>query len=59
MLASRLERVSDAHTTGDAQVGNDLVGARAIIAHTNLYFEAITYPGSSVTVAAHDEIAFE
>lgn len=45
--------VSDAHMTGDAEG----MTAAAIVAHTNLYFDGLPYPGRSIGTAAHDEVA--
>ena len=49
--------VSDAHTTGDAEYdGVELTGAQ-IVAHTNMYFSGLRYPGQRFGTATHDRVA--
>ncbi|WP_246055575.1 cysteine hydrolase family protein [Glutamicibacter uratoxydans] len=38
--------VSDCHTTVDAEFDGTLITAKQIIAHTNMYFSGLRYPGS-------------
>jgi nicotinamidase-related amidase len=49
--------VGDAHTTTDAACGGVTVSGAQIVAHTNLYFRGLRYPGAEFGVAAHDEVA--
>lgn len=49
--------VSDAHTTTDAAWGGVAVSAEQVVAHTNMYFSGLRYPGRTFGVAPHDEVA--
>jgi len=48
--------VGDAHTTTDAQWDGVAVTGEQIIAHTNMYFSGLRYPGQSIGVQTHDAI---
>ncbi|MFD2340403.1 isochorismatase family protein [Clavibacter tessellarius] len=48
--------VGDAHTTADARHEGVAIGAEQIIAHTDLYFRTLRYPGITSTVEAHDAV---
>lgn len=48
--------VSDAHTTEDATFGGVSVSGEQLVAHTNLYFSGLDYPGQELGIAAHDEV---
>lgn len=55
--------VEDCHTTEDAKfddfrAGDVDISATQIVAHTNLYFWGLTYPGRQCTIAAHDAVTF-
>ena len=50
--------VSDAHTTTDAEWEGATIEARQIIAHTNMYFSGLRYPGAVFGVENHDVVAF-
>ncbi|HEU5222425.1 MAG TPA: cysteine hydrolase family protein [Candidatus Lumbricidophila sp.] len=43
--------VGDAHTTVDADLGDLTLTGEQIIAHTNVYFSELTYPGQTFAVA--------
>ncbi|UOQ58807.1 cysteine hydrolase [Leucobacter allii] len=48
--------VADAHTTTDAEFEGTVIPARQIIAHTNMYFRGLRYPGRSFGIAGHDTV---
>lgn len=48
--------VSDAHTTTDAEWEGTTIAAGHIIAHTNMYFSGLRYPGAVFSVEKHDEV---
>lgn len=48
--------VGDAHTTVDAELGDVTVTGAQIIAHTNMYFEGLKYPGQTFAVANAAEV---
>lgn len=50
--------VSDCHTTRDAEWEGVTVGAEQIVAHTNLYFSALRYPGVDGGVEAAADVVF-
>lgn len=50
--------VSDCHTTRDAEWEGEKVGAEQIVAHTNLYFSGLRYPGVDVGVEVASQIIF-
>jgi len=50
--------VGDAHTTVDAEWDGKVVTGEQIIAHTNMYFSGLRYPGQVFAVVNHDEISF-
>jgi len=50
--------VRDAHTTVDATVDGVRISGEQIVAHTNMYFAGLRYPGLEFAVARHDEVAF-
>ncbi|WP_251446900.1 cysteine hydrolase family protein [Microbacterium sp. USTB-Y] len=49
--------VRDAHTTVDATVDGVRITGEQIVAHTNMYFSGLRYPGQEFAVARHDEVA--
>lgn len=49
--------VSDAHTTTDANHDGVLITGEQIVAHTNMYFAGLRYPGQIFTAEAHDRVA--
>ncbi|RUQ05958.1 cysteine hydrolase family protein [Curtobacterium sp. HSID17257] len=50
--------VSDAHTTTDAEHGGVHISAEQIVAHTNMYFGGLRYPGRHFAAERHDRIDF-
>ncbi|MDQ0613460.1 nicotinamidase-related amidase [Microbacterium sp. W4I4] len=48
--------VGDAHTTEDAEWGGVAVTGAQIVAHTNMYFAGLRYPGQRFAVAAHSDV---
>ncbi len=48
--------VSDAHTTTDASWDGQTLTAAQIVAHTNMYFAGLEYPGREFTIATHDTV---
>lgn len=48
--------VSDAHTTEDAEWDGVVITGEQIVAHTNLYFSGLRYPGQVIGIAPHDEV---
>lgn len=48
--------VSDAHTTRDTEWDGVPITGEQIVAHTNMYFSGLRYPGSTFGVARHDEV---
>ncbi|MET0725573.1 MAG: isochorismatase family protein [Leifsonia sp.] len=48
--------VSDAHTTEDAEFAGVAVTGEQIVAHTNMYFSGLAYPGQSFGIATHDAV---
>lgn len=49
--------VADAHTTTDAEFEGVRITGEQIIAHTNMYFRGMRYPGQSFGIADHDSVA--
>lgn len=49
--------VSDAHTTTDAVYDGIRISGAQIVAHTNMYFRGLRYPGQRFEIAPHDEVA--
>lgn len=49
--------VSDGHTTTDSAWDGVRVTGEQIVAHTNMYFSGLRYPGRTFGVARHDEVA--
>jgi len=49
--------VSDCHTTTEAEWDGVSISGEQIVAHTNLYFSGLRYPGVEVGIARHDEVA--
>jgi nicotinamidase-related amidase len=49
--------VGDAHTTVDAEHEGVPISARQVIAHTNMYFSGLRYPGLRFGVEQHDQVA--
>lgn len=50
--------VSDAHTTTDATHDGVVITAEQIVAHTNMYFGGLRYPGRRYAAEQHSEVAF-
>jgi nicotinamidase-related amidase len=50
--------VGDAHTTVDAEHEGVPISARQVIAHTNMYFSGLRYPGLRFGVGRHDQVEF-
>jgi nicotinamidase-related amidase len=50
--------VSDAHTTVDAEWDGVPISGEQIVAHTNMYFSGLQYPGQDFALAAHDQVVF-
>lgn len=48
--------VSDAHTTTDAEHGGVQLTGEQIIAHTNMYFQGLRYPGQHFGIATHQDV---
>lgn len=48
--------VSDAHTTVDSEFGGVAITGEQIVAHTNLYFSGLRYPGRTFEIARHDTV---
>ncbi len=49
--------VRDAHTTIDTIADGVRIAGEQIVAHTNMYFAGLRYPGQEFAVARHDEVA--
>lgn len=50
--------VSDAHTTVDTEWDGVPISGEQIVAHTNMYFSGLRYPGQEFALATHDRVAF-
>lgn len=50
--------VSDAHTTTDAEHDGVRISGEQIIAHTNMYFGGLRYPGRHYAAERHDRVEF-
>lgn len=50
--------VSDAHTTTDAEHDGVPISGEQIVAHTNMYFGGLRYPGRRYAAERHDRVAF-
>ena len=50
--------VRDAHTTVDATADGVPISGEQIIAHTNMYFAGLRYPGQEFAAVRHDEVTF-
>lgn len=48
--------VSDAHTTEDSEYGGVKISGRQIVAHTNMYFSGLRYPGQRFELLPHDRV---
>jgi len=48
--------VSDAHTTTDARFDGVEITGEQIVAHTNMYFRGLRYPGQRFDIATHDRV---
>jgi nicotinamidase-related amidase len=48
--------ISDAHTTTDAEFEGVPISAEQIIAHTNMYFRGLRYPGQTFAISPHDGV---
>jgi len=48
--------VADAHTTTDAEHDGVRISGEQIVAHTNMYFAGLRYPGQRFDVVAHDRV---
>ncbi|WP_144712857.1 cysteine hydrolase family protein [Curtobacterium pusillum] len=51
--------VSDAHTTTDSEHDGVVITAEQIVAHTNMYFGGLRYPGRRYATTKHDQVTFE
>jgi nicotinamidase-related amidase len=51
--------VSDAHTTTDAEWEGTNIDAAHIIAHTNMYFSGLRYPGAVFSAENHNAVALQ
>lgn len=49
--------VSDAHTTVDTEWDGVPISGEQIVAHTNMYFSGLRYPGQRFAIATHDQVA--
>lgn len=49
--------VSDAHTTSDTEWDGVPISGEQIVAHTNMYFSGLRYPGQEFAIATHDQVA--
>ncbi|GAA1239388.1 nicotinamidase-related amidase [Microbacterium phyllosphaerae] len=49
--------VSDAHTTVDTEWDGVPISGEQIVAHTNMYFSGLRYPGQRFALATHDQVA--
>ncbi|MEV7798493.1 isochorismatase family protein [Microbacterium foliorum] len=49
--------VSDAHTTVDTEWDGVPISGEQIVAHTNMYFSGLSYPGQEFAIATHDQVA--
>lgn len=50
--------VSDAHTTTDAEHDGVAITGEQIVAHTNMYFDGLRYPGRRFVAEKHDQVMF-
>lgn len=50
--------VSDAHTTTDAEHDGVVITGEQIVAHTNMYFAGLRYPGRRFAAEKHDRVVF-
>jgi isochorismate hydrolase len=48
--------VSDAHTTTDAEHDGVVITGGQIVAHTNMYFRGLRYPGQVFGIDTHDAV---
>jgi len=48
--------VGDAHTTTDTAWDGVPITGEQIVAHTNMYFSGLRYPGGTFGVARHDDV---
>jgi nicotinamidase-related amidase len=48
--------VSDAHTTTDAEHDGVVITGEQIVAHTNMYFDGLRYPGRRYAAERHDQV---
>jgi nicotinamidase-related amidase len=49
--------VADAHTTTDAEHDGVVITGEQIVAHTNMYFAGLRYPGRQFAAVSHDAVA--
>ena len=49
--------VQDCHTTTGASFDSVSISAEQIIAHTNMYFSGLRYPGQAFSIARHDSVS--
>ncbi|WP_258365712.1 MULTISPECIES: hypothetical protein [unclassified Curtobacterium] len=49
--------VADAHTTTDAEHDGVAITGEQIVAHTNMYFAGLRYPGRQFAALSHDAVA--
>ncbi|WP_258371746.1 hypothetical protein [Curtobacterium sp. MCBD17_023] len=52
-----LTLVADAHTTTDAEHDGVVITGAQIVAHTNMYFAGLRYPGRQFVAVPHDTVA--
>lgn len=50
--------VSDAHTTTDAEYDGVVITGEQIVAHTNMFFDGLRYPGRRYAAERHDQVQF-
>jgi len=50
--------VSDEHTTTDSAWNGVAVTGEQIVAHTNMYFNGLRYPGQQFTIDTHSSVVF-
>lgn len=48
--------VSDAHTTVDTEWDGVVISGEQIVAHTNMYFSGLRYPGQEFAITTHDRV---
>lgn len=51
--------VSDAHTTTDVEYDGVLITGEQIVAHTNMFFDSLRYPGHRYAAERHDQVELQ